>query len=101
MSESKAEWQTSKQIIDGLLGKCVNLWLTLDKEQNEEKRTAILQQIRSGLAISSRFLRVLRMDDDVRQAAENKLLLEQSQAQIKELERKIGGQDASESKETS
>lgn len=100
--ESKPEWQSSKAVIDGVLGKCVNMWLKLDKEQDSDKRLEYVQQIRVGLAIANRYLRVLRMDDDVKQAAENKLLIEQSQAKIAELERKlkVGEQDGSESKET-
>jgi len=90
MSESVEEWQNSKQIIDGILGKCVRLWLDLEKTEDEDARRKDSQRIRLGLQISSRYLRVLRMDDDVRQAAKNKALIEQSQAQIAELQRKLG-----------
>jgi hypothetical protein len=95
VSETKPEWQTSKAVIDGVLGKCVNMWLQLDKLEDSGKRLENVQQIRVGLAIANRYLRILRMDEDVRQAQANKLLIEQSQAQIKELERKInaGGKD--------
>jgi hypothetical protein len=63
--ESKLDWQNAKATVERVLTKCVDMWLKLDTEEDSEKRTQTLQQIRSGLAIANRYFRVLRLDPSV------------------------------------
>jgi hypothetical protein len=72
-----------KQALDNMLTECERLWRNFDGSSEQYRK------IRLGLLIAAKYLSSLHVDQDVKQAQENKRLIAESQRKILELEAKL------------
>jgi hypothetical protein len=79
--ESKVErFLDVKRRLDGVLEECETAWRDFKGTQEEYRK------IRLGLLIASKYLGSLRLDPELRSAAQNKTLIEEAKRKISQLE---------------